>query len=439
MRRISLPSIVCSVVLLAAACSSGDDGGAGADAAAGASGGVADAGGLDTAPGSDSAAQPADAHTITDGPLPVDGAPTSDTGAPDAPTVVLPDPRCASAAANALPGQGSEADPYVICLPQHLALLGMAPHGLDQNYVLGDDVNVAVLPSPLTTLTDPLTGSINGKGHRLEGLGAPLFATIGTTGRINNLSLSGSADATTAAVRWGLLANTNQGLVRNVHASGTFMMPSHAGILIGANEGTIDDCSATGAITSAGSHIGGLVGVNLATIRRSSSRASVTGSARVGGLVGRQSAPGVIEQSFALGKVSGSLSVGGLLGTMFGGEVRNCYARAESVTGPEAGGAIGHVDGSDPVTATIVNTYAKSPVSGMDAQGLVGQVRGTIVVTVTSAYFHDAAPGTVGTALSAQQMTAQASYAGWDFTNVWQLNPAISEYPVLRFQTTALR
>jgi hypothetical protein len=276
----------------------------------------------------------------------------------------------------------------------------------------------------------PFTGSLDGRGRAITGLPTPVFETIGAGGTVVDLRVAGNVNATMLPVRWGLLAHTNQGTIRRVSASGTLTLSDHAGVLLGANESIVEGCSSSGTIMMAGNHIGGLVGVNLGTVRRSWSTASVTGNARVGGLVGRQTAPGIIEESYALGTVTGMLSVGGLLGTMFGGDVRNSFARSSMVTGPEAGGLVGNMD-----AGSITNCYAASAVSGTGSEGLVGAVTMGATPTIIASYFLDTATGSTGTPLSAAQMRMQTSYAAWDFVTVWKFDAAISEYPSLAYQT----
>ena len=105
------------------------------------------------------------------------------------------------------------------------------------------------------------------------------------------------------------------------------------------------------------------------------------------------------------------------------------------VTGLEAGGLVGDLVEVGTDAITITNSYAVGPVSGQDAQGLVGFVNGNPDLTVTSSYFHDSETGTIGTALSTNQMEMQASFTGWNFIGIWQLNPAISRFPSLRYRT----
>ncbi len=199
------------------------------------------------------------------------------------------DPRCDEGSETALLGTGAESDPYLVCNAAQLALLGTGDYTLELAYALGDDLDVS--DPAFTTLGDastPLTGTFDGRGHAVRGLGAALFAGIEDGAVVRELSLSGEADATLEPIRWGFLAWENRGLVQRVHVDATLAAPSHSGLLLGLNQGTVEGCSSAGEISGDAAHVGGLVGVNEGVVRRSFSTATVTATQRVGGLVGRQ-------------------------------------------------------------------------------------------------------------------------------------------------------
>jgi hypothetical protein len=352
---------------------------------------------------------------------------------PDGP---VRDPRCDDASTSALQGSGTSGDPYLVCLPEQLALLGTGPHTLDLHYELGDELDLAELSIPVATFTTAFTGTLDGRLHSITNLTGALFTVVGPGGAIIDLAVSGDVDASSQSTSWGLLTRNNAGTLRRVRASGTLNVGDHVGILLGTNEGLVEDCSSSGAITSGGAHVGGLVGVNLGTVRRSWSTAAVNGGRRVGGLVGRQTQPGVIEQSYARGAVTAVQSPGGLLGTMFGGAIVDSYARSSGVTGPEGGGLVGDFSGASGGAAiSVTRSYSTSTLSGAGSEGLVGNVEGTPDYVVTSSYFLDVAPGTVGTARTSAEMQAQNSYTGWAFGSTWKMDAALSAYPSLGFET----
>jgi hypothetical protein len=345
------------------------------------------------------------------------------------------DARCDSATPDSLLGTGETDDPFLICMADQLALLGPGDYPLTGSFALGDELDLANLDPVFETIgtaDQTFTGVLDGRGHAITGLSRSLLAAVGAGGEVRDLSVTGALDASLEPTSFGLLTLRNLGTIRNVHMHGTLIAGSHVGLLTGTNEGTVEHCSARGTISDGGAHVGGLIGVNLGTVRRSWSTVSVTATGRVGGLVGRQSAPGLIEQSFSLGEVEGDVTTGGLLGSLFGGEVRDSYARASSVRSPEAGGLVGDVTGSG---ISITRCYsAAQELEGAGAEGLVGEIGASSDYVVTASYFLDTATGTLGSALTSSQLQSTESFEGWDFTGVWQFDPALSAFPSLRFQ-----
>jgi hypothetical protein len=345
------------------------------------------------------------------------------------------DARCDGATPDELTGTGETDDPFLICLAEQLALLGPGDYPLGDSFALGDELDLANLDPEFETIgsaEQTFTGVLDGRGHALTGLSRALLAAVGAGGEVRDLSVTGGLDASMEPTSFGLLTLRNLGTIRNVHMDGTLIAGSHVGLLTGTNEGTVEHCSARGTISDGGAHVGGLIGVNVGTVRRSWSTVSVTAAGRVGGLVGRQSAPGLIEQSFSLGEVEGGVTTGGLLGSLFGGEVRDSYARASSVRSPEAGGLVGDVTGSG---ISITRCYsAAQTLDGAGAEGLVGEVGASSDYVVTASYFLDTATGTLGSALTSSELQSSGSFEGWDFTGIWQFDAALSAFPSLRFE-----
>ena len=268
----------------------------------------------------------------------------------------LPDPRCAQAVTNAMQGSGTSVAPYLICLPQQLALLDTYPYTLDQAYALGADLDLATFSGPLSTYITNLEGTFDGRSHSISNAAKPLFSSVRRSGVVQDLNVSGVIEKTGQA----LVATSSEGTLRRVRASGTFQFGSHSGPLIGDNFGLVEDCSSSGTVESGTAHVGGLIGANQGTIRRSFSTVSVTGSVRVGGLLGTQFS-GSVEQSYALGAVSAPDSVGGLVGSYFGGEISNCYARSPLVNGTEAGGLVGQLEQRDQNVPLHLISGAETP------------------------------------------------------------------------------
>lgn len=153
-----------------------------------------------------------------------------------------------------------------------------------------------------------------------------------------------------------------------------------------------------------GAEAGGLADYNEGTVRNCSSSGSVTGSEEsyVSGLVAYNS--GIIENSYSTCEVSGGADsyAGGLLGYNVG-TVKNCYS-----AGSVSAGAISDVGGLMGINdmGEITNCYYDSDTSGQSDDDGRGE------------------PKTTG------EMKLQATFAGWDFEDIWEIAEGLS-YPRL--------
>ena len=215
----------------------------------------------------------------------------------------------------------------------------------------------------------------------------------------------------------------------------------NVGGLVGLfNNGTMENCSATGIIEGA-KKTGGLVGTHsFGTITKSYSTCTVTGTSIVGGLAGYSSS-GSIEKSYATGNVTGSNDIiGGLIG-FNGSSVTNCYATGDVEGTSPIGGLIGKSFG-----ASITNSYAIGKVTktgGSTSGGLVDSFSaGETSATITSSYYDSETTGQLdsgkGEGKTTAEMQTQATFDGtdkpelerWDFTNIWKIET--DSYPTLR-------
>jgi filamentous hemagglutinin family protein len=271
------------------------------------------------------------------------------------------------------------------------------------------------------------TGS---SGGLTSGTGSSIGGLVGSNsgGTVND---SQSTGATGGFSNIGGLVglNTNGGVVSDSRASGAVGGSSAIGGLVGGNEAsTIADSYASGAVDGRGA-VGGLVGADKGgTIVGSHATGHVSGASSIGGLVGYTRDGSRIATSYATGSVNGQSNVGGLVGSeVLGSSIENSYATGD-VNGAPAGGLVGYAWNS-----SIAGSYATGRVSGSYLLGgLVGMSGGGN--TVTSSYWDRTTSGQAasfgGTALTDAQMKQKASFAGFDFVNVWGIDEGVS-YPFL--------
>lgn len=154
----------------------------------------------------------------------------------------------------------------------------------------------------------------------------------GNNNSISNFSLKG--DGTTVA-----LFNVNNGEIRNLSLNNVTIddVATKAGLLVGDNNGEIDNCSANGSMSitaSAEAFIGGLVAYNYNSISYCLADVDIiidsTSRTIVGGLLGRSD--GIVYNCYVTSDIeylniqADDTTIGGFAGMMQNGNISYCYA-----------------------------------------------------------------------------------------------------------------
>ena len=178
---------------------------------------------------------------------------------------------------------------------------------------------------------------------------------------------------------------------------------------------------------------------------------AITGASSTGGLVGvnggNRGETGTITASYATGQVTGTGRVGGLVGISWFGTITTSYASGRVTgVGASVGGLVGHN-----ALSTITTSYASGRVTGnSQVGGLVGGNAGTVTAsywdTETTGQSSSAgSPDTDGKTTAALQNPTDYTgiYENWnvnvdgvtDNDNPWAFGTS-SHYPVLRYGRT---
>lgn len=277
---------------------------------------------------------------------------------------------------------------------------------------------------------------------------------------------------------------------RNSYSTGNVTGSNiNVGGLVGWNTGisTIDTCYSTGVVTGTGTAdtnglVGGLVGENYSAsaptpsiIRDSYSTSTVSGSFRVGGLVGRNN-NSTISNSYSTGSATGRTYTGGFIGanTGSGSSIDTCYSTGIATSNTSHCGGFAGWNGS---SATIQNSFSRGNVKrssgGTAAQygGFAGYNESTISYSYSTGKVEWLATspvnkgfcGSVGVASSMStcywdiQTSLQTSSSGnatgkttaemidaliynsmaWDMTTIWVIEAGVNGgYPYLRTNPT---
>ncbi|MCF8365973.1 MAG: T9SS type A sorting domain-containing protein [Bacteroidales bacterium] len=296
-----------------------------------------------------------------------------------------------------------------------------------------------------------LSGNIQISDCRIE---ANVTGTGNSVGSIAGLNIGGgisdcSADGNVSGVNavGGLVGFLGVSPVSGCEFSGAVNGQDAVGGLIGSADfdfsATIENCHVDAEVTGTGMAAGGIAGsVQNGAISNCSAAGTINGYQYVGGLAGNTLSVNIFT-SFSYANLSGSTHVGGLVGLLFG-KIANSYARG-TITRPSGtevtfGGLAGEF-----TFESINNCYSTGSVSGPDwfptDKGFLGMKQaGTCASnywdTQTSGQSSSAgqAPGEIEGKTTAE-MQQQGTFANWDFTNTWAINPLYNGgYPYLQWQ-----
>lgn len=330
------------------------------------------------------------------------------------------------------------------------------------------NLGTTVINDSYTTSTVIVDGTTN---YDVGGFIGTLYesATINSSFASGSVTVSGSTSRATG----GFVGLTRQRYagssptITNSYSTGSVhvgLNGAQVGGFVGEHRnGTIEDSYATGNVSAQDigdeleytGPIGGFAGeTGDAQILRSFAAGDVSGIGEaelVGGFIGWINGLSVIDQCASFGDVSGYDDVGGFIGMTNmilnrDGTISNSFSRGNVIAtyGDEystLGGFIGTAERSE-----ISNSYSTGSISTLPAVVEKGGFAGDNYLdyaTITSSFWDNQSSGIIssdgGTGVGTSQMKTEANFIGWDFVNVWGLNPSINDgYPFLPFQNTWL-
>lgn len=339
-----------------------------------------------------------------------------------------------------LEGSGSEIDPYLVYTAEQLNVIGLFLCEWDKHFKLMADIDLSGVTGTSFNIIGiseglPFGGVFDGNHHRL-------------------LNFSYSSDGVSYVGLFGCVDDVPNGEIRNlgliapsVDAGTGECVGSLVGQLSG---GTIADCYAQGvSIEGSGTKVGGLVGCNSGLLLNCYSTGSVSGSWRIGGLVGgNDGASGIITTCYSTASASGAgTEVGGLAGYCDNGTITNCYSNGDVSGTTDIGGLVG-----DNYRASVTNCYATGSVagSGSNVGGLVGwNSSGSYIKSFWDSTVNPVLPGigntsdpnVIGQSTANMQTQSTFTEAGWDFVGEWENGPSDEwaelpggGYPILWWQ-----
>ncbi len=317
------------------------------------------------------------------------------------------------------------------------------------------------------------TGIFLGNGHTIINFNADFsetnYSSIGLFGstyeaEVRNLNLTGFSVKGKGDIG-GLTGSSYDSSFHNIQLSGIVEGSFNAGGLAGSGKLIhIKDCESNVSISGIGkagglagvtyfseiensysigsvsgsNWIGGLAGMidGQTIVHNCISKGVVQGSSAVGGLIGESGLSSVVR-SFSEGNVEGDDTVGGLIGYLSESYVSDSYSTGDVDATSYAGGLVGFVFYSD-----IANCYSLGNVTGDSASGgLIGYNYDFLDSVISNSYWNTETSAQSysegGEGRTTEEMTypyAANTYAGWNFSEIWQADPGYdcnSGYPFL--------
>jgi hypothetical protein len=284
--------------------------------------------------------------------------------------------------------------------------------------VLGQSTVGALVGNNRGTIKDSkVTGIVTAKGTGGD-IGGLVGRNNGTiTGSTSKATVNG--DTTTKSGGFGssdvgglVGFNTQTATIESSSATGDVQGRIEIGGLVGTNEGTIRESSATGDAESSEFTVGGLVGVNTGTIDASFAEGLARSGKKgtVGGLVGINSTlgPGQITNAYATGTVQGPSVVGGLVGdNQSGAQINTSFATGPVQSSGLVGGFAAKSDGA--INGSYWDTNSTTLSTG------IGSGQGGVTGLTTS---------------QMQGSSAATNMSALNFTTIWET--VTGDYPALR-------
>ena len=332
-------------------------------------------------------------------------------------TVEAQSPDCANVS---YAGAGTAQTPYEVGT---LAQLQCLDQDLTASYEQVADIDASATAAwndgdgfePIGNPSAAFNATFDGNGHTVSNLvidrpgvnAVGLFGAVSPSGTVTDLRLTNAT--VTGDENLGVLVGENQGTVENASVAGTVTGNESVGALGGANwgpSGVVRNATATGTITGGpnSQKLGGLVGVSGGQVVDSRAMASVSGSFTLGGVVGFNSGP--VRNATATGGVTGSRSprgsadVGGLVGRNTA--TVTASTASGTVTGSSnVGGLVGWNDiGFNGLETTVRNSTATGAVEPVGESftvgGLVGRNDGTVAGSTATGNITNTDADTVG-------------------------------------------
>ena len=320
-------------------------------------------------------------------------------------------------------GDGNENNPYIITIPEQLALLAKYVNAgytdlNNRHYKLGNDIDLSeygenfnngagwIPIGKYISANDiqSFNGVFDGDNKIISGLfinnttlnyiGLFSYLKFGTVKNLNVVDVFINSETSTS-INAGGITGYNSGSIINCNLAGSISSnslhaTSYLGGIVGYNSSSVSNCNISGVISSnttiGNSYAGGVVGYNTGNVTNSGLTGSVSSSALAvppydsgasysGGAVGYNT--GTITRSYSKGSVTASgysSYAGGLVGRSQG-NVSNCFSTGMIIVVSSENAYAGGIIGLN--NSTISNCYSTCFISSSSYTAYAGGIAGS--------------------------------------------------------------
>ena len=319
---------------------------------------------------------------------------------------------------------------------------GLAPNGLIKDLIMENwDLEGINFGALVTNNTGNVTNVslINSNIKNWPGGGGSMGGLIySNTGYLSNLKIKDSTITATSFTLGGL-CYINNGTMKHCSITKTSISGASLGGLVYNNYGFVNSSYINEGTIQTTAEGGGLIHSHQtnSTIHQCYTNTTLNAlNARAGGLVYYAYPISMITESYSLGPVNGKYAVGGLVALSYGNIV-NCYSQSPtSSTDPSTSYGTGSLVGNGYPASLIENSYGIGPVAGKNRLGgLVGYYEPGLKVLKScwNSQTNSYPDFTTATPLRTEAMKIEASFSGWDFDNVWEIEEW-KTYPYFKWQ-----
>ncbi len=227
----------------------------------------------------------------------------------------------------------------------------------DENFTLENDIDLSSLESTRAIISGEFIGEIDGKNHSLKGNTVPIFHTIHYA-KLANLKLEGSNINKNETDVGALAKIADKVELTNVLAKDIKVANknNNTGGLIGImTSSDLENVHIIGVNVTGTSRVGLLVGyVGASHIKESSSNGVAIASGNVcGGLIGEVINNTTIENCYSLGNARGNQDIGGLVGILRESNITSCFSTVKVLGNAGVAGLLGKAEGNSVVKNNI--------------------------------------------------------------------------------------